>query len=137
MEPIDLALEDLRSQKSPAYRSTAKKYGVNHQTLRRQFLGLQLPKAQYHETRQLLSNAQERVLIDRINELSDRGIPPPNAVVHNMAAEICGKQPGRTWVYEFLQRHSDELTSVILDGFDLSRKNADNYISVKQYFDLV
>lgn len=137
MEPIDSALNDLRSQDPPKFRPTARKWGVDHVTLIRRFKGLSLSQAEYHETRQLLSNAQERVLIDQINELSDRGIPPPNAIVHNMAAEICGKQPGKTWVYEFIQRYSNELTSVILDGFDLSRKNADNYISIKQYFDLV
>lgn len=137
MEPIDFALDELKSQKKPLYRATARKYGCDHQTLRRRHLGIQLPKAEYHETQQLLSNAQERVLINYINELNTRGIPPPNCIVHNIAAEICGKQPGKTWVYEFIERHKEELKSVILDGFDLSRKNADNYISIKQYFDLV
>ena len=50
MSPIDEAIEDLKSQESPAFRSTAHKYQVDHQTLRRRFLGIQLLKAEYYET---------------------------------------------------------------------------------------
>jgi hypothetical protein len=137
MSSIEKAIEDLKSQDPPLLRPTARKYGVPHKTLRRRFKGIQLLSAEYHETRQLLSIEQEKVLVNRINTLSERGIPPTNTIVKSLAFEICKKQPGKNWVYEFTQRHDNEIISVMLEGFDLSRKKADNYTSIKQYFDLV
>lgn len=137
MDSIEEAIEDLKSQKSPQLRSTARKYDVPYATLRRRFKGISLSEANYHETRQLLSHIQERVLLDRINTLSDRGLPPTNTIVKSLAFEICGKRPGRSWAYRFVQRHSKEIASVWFEGFDLARKKADNYVSVKQYFHLV
>jgi hypothetical protein len=137
MGSIQAAIDDLKSQTKPLYRATARKYNVPYTTLRAQFQGLRLSKEEYHETRQLLSHAQERVLLDRINTLSERGLPPTNSIIKNLAREIAGEQPGKNWVYEFLKRHDGEVALVSLEGFDLSRQKADNYISIKQYFDLV
>ena len=137
MSSIEAALDDLKSQEKPLIRATARKYAVPYETLRSQYKGICLPKAQYHETRQLLSHQQERVLLKHIETLSERGIPPTNSIIKNLAREICGEQPGKNWVYAFLQRHDSEVASVSLEGFDLSRQKADNYVSIKQYFDLV
>lgn len=137
MSAMSKAIDELKTQDPPLYRATARKYAVDHTTLMRNFKGETLPKQEYHETRQLLSHAQERVLLNRINTLCDRGIPPTNTIVKAIALKICGKQPGKNWAYEFIQRHSDEIASVMLEGFDLSRQKADNYTGIKQYFDLV
>ena len=137
MSSIEAALEDLKSQESPNYSQTALKYGVSKETLRRRFKGISLSTAEYHETRSLLSSHQERVLIDKINVLCERGLPPTNTIIKSLAFEICQKQPGKNWAYEFVKRHDDEIISVWFEGFDLSRKKADNYVSIKQYFDLV
>ena len=117
---MEKAIEDLRSQKVPAFKPTARKYGVKPDTLRRRFKGEQLSAEEYHETRQLLSHPQERMLLNRINTLSDRGIPPTNTMIKSLAFKICQKQPGKNWAYEFVQRHSNELISVFIEGFDLS-----------------
>ena len=137
MRPIDAAVEELKLQNPPLFRATARKHKVDKQTLRNRYYGKTLSAEEYHETRQLLSNAQERVLVDRINTLCERGIPPTNAIITALATEIVGKEPGKNWAYEFIQRHSNEITSIMLEGFDLSRKKADNYISISQYFQLV
>jgi hypothetical protein len=137
MSSFDKAIEDLKCQKTPQYRRTAKKYGVPHETLRRRFQGIALSTADYHKTTQLLSHIQERVLVNQINTLSDRGLPPTNVIVKSLAFKICGKRPGKNWAYRFVQRHSKEIASVWFEGFDLACKKADNYVSVKQYFDLV
>lgn len=137
MGSIEEAIEDLKSQDPPKIRSTARNHGVAYETLRSRWQGISLPKQEYHETRQLLSHQQERVLVDRINILSDRGIPPTQGIIKCLAFEICQKRPGKNWAYEFINRHSDEISSVFLEGFDLSRKKADNYTAIKQYFDLV
>ena len=64
MGSIEKAINDLKLQKSPNIRSTALKYGVHHETLRKRFKGITLSQAEYYKTRQLLSNTQERVLIN-------------------------------------------------------------------------
>jgi hypothetical protein len=137
MGSIEKAIEDLKLQDPPLFRPTARKYRVHHETLQCHFKGIQLSLAEYYKTRQLLSIEQEKVLVNQINMLSERRILPTNTIVKSLAFEICKKQPGKNWAYEFIQRHNNKIASVMLEGFDLSRKKADNYTSIKQYFDLV
>lgn len=77
------------------------------------------------------------VLIERINTLCERGVPPTHSIIRALAVEIIGKEPGKHWSYEFVERHNDEVASRVLNGFDISRKKADNYVSYSQYFKLV
>ena len=88
-ERIEAAIADLESQDIPRYRPTAKKYSVQHSTLRRRFLGLQTSRAiADSESRKRLTNVQEDVLIGHINDLSERGLPPIPQMVYNIAEEI-------------------------------------------------
>ena len=94
MTPIEAAIEDLKLQYVPQYRPTARKHGVDHQTLRRQFQGLQLSRAQFAECKSLLNNKQAQALINKINRLSIIGTPPTVAMVRSFAFNIGGKWPG-------------------------------------------
>ena len=47
--------------------------------------------------RQCLTNDQESVLIDRINYLSERQMPPASYIVRNLAVEIRGYLVGKNW----------------------------------------
>jgi hypothetical protein len=81
---MELAIADLQSQEKPNYRATAKKHGVNNVTLRRRFLGEQLsPTAAASLYRQRLSAVQEVALIDQINRLTDRGLPPTSCITRH------------------------------------------------------
>ncbi|KAH7384992.1 hypothetical protein BKA64DRAFT_154593 [Cadophora sp. MPI-SDFR-AT-0126] len=45
--------------------------------------------------KQALTHAQEKVLIDRINYLTDRGLPPTSCIVKSLAEEIRGSSVGK------------------------------------------
>ena len=68
---IEQAIADLKTQTKRNYYATAKKYGINHQTLQRRFEGTTASKSDGHlETQGLLKPMMEKVLVDRINTLS-------------------------------------------------------------------
>jgi hypothetical protein len=84
-----------------------------------------------------LSKQQELNLIQYVNTLSERGLPPTNAMVRNFAKDIGGKEPGSNWVFRFVQRHKNTLKSDYLQGLDSSRRKADSAVQFSRYFERV
>ena len=88
---LELALADLAKQDTPNYSAASKKYGVPRRTLSNRFTGKSVSRqaaaAEYH---QRLDTAQEEALIELINRLTNRGLPPTNSIVKNLAEEIIG-----------------------------------------------
>ena len=86
---IELAMADLAKQLKPNYMATAKKHGVARSTLRERFLGeslfIQVAASKY---RQRLTFVQEKTLIEHINRLTNRELPPTNQIVRNFAKEM-------------------------------------------------
>lgn len=135
---MEQAIADLKSQDTPNYRATAKKYDVNHTTLRRRHLGEQgTRQAAVSEHRQRLTLAQEEVLVGHINKLTDRGIPPTPAIVRNLAEEIIQDRVGKNWTAGFIKRHQPKLKSLYLHTIDNQRVKADYAPLIKQFYDLV
>jgi hypothetical protein len=135
---MELAIADLQSQEKPNYRATAKKHRVNNVTLRHRFLGEQLsPTAAASLYRQRLSAVQEVALIDQINRLTDRGLPPTSQMVRNMAEEMIQSKVGKNWTGDFVRRHQDILKSVYLRNIDKQRVKADYPPSLKHFYNLV
>ncbi len=86
---MELALEDLESQKQPNYSATARKYGINHTTLSKRHRGKTTSKATAISKHfQHLTASQEEAFIVQINKLTNRGIPPTSQIVQNMAEEM-------------------------------------------------
>jgi Tc5 transposase DNA-binding domain len=135
---IELAIADLRAQDKPNYRATAKKYALDNNTLRRRFLGLQLsPAASASLHRQRLLIVQEKALIDQINRLTDRGLPPTSQMVRNLAEEMIQGKVGKNWTGEFVRRHQDVLKSTYLRNIDKQRLKSEYIPSYKYFYDLV
>ena len=126
MASIEAALADLALQDSPNYTATAKKFNVNRSTLSRRHRGVTVSIKEGRQTTSILSNQQEKELISYINKLTERGIPPTNAIIRVFAQDISKKKPGKNWAYRFVQAHQDKLQSRFLQGADLDRKKADN-----------
>jgi hypothetical protein len=137
MAPIDDALEDLKSQEHPNYTYTAQKYGVERTKLSRRHRGIIGSKEDSTEQKRLLSKQQQKNLVQYINTLSERGLPPTNAMVRNFAKDICGKQPGQNWVLRFVSNFKTTLKSDYLEGLDLCRRNADSTVQFTRYFERV
>ena len=132
------AIADLESQSKPNFNGTAKKYDIDHKTLKRRFEGKTASKSTGHlEAQGLLNAAQERVLIDRINTLSARGMPPTPRMIENLVQELTKGPVGDRWVSRFTKRHDNELASIYLESIDYARRVADNSKHFNHYFMLV
>ena len=135
---ISAAIADLKTQAKPNYDATAKKHNIDRNTLRRRFEGKTASATMAHlEAQGLLDNALERVLVERINTLSARGLPPTPAIVRNLVQELTRRPVGEHWVSRFTKRHDNELASVYLDSIDYARRVADNSRHFNHYFILV
>ena len=75
---------------------------------------------------QCLTDEQEEILIWRINDLTDRGMPPTSQIVKNLAEEIRGQRVNKNWVGGFVKRHNIRLKSLYL-------RNIDNLLSSTEY----
>lgn len=110
---------------------------LHRTTLARRAKGEIQAREQYREQCGLLSKAQEEKLLQYIDDLTRRGLPPNHHNIRQFAQSICGRLPGKNWPSKFVKRHQDKITSQYLVGFDTSRKKADNWWLVNNYFDLV
>src|SRR4051812_14299518 len=114
MDGIEAALESLKSLKlgeSPNYTVIAKKYGCDRSTLSRRHRGVTRPRAEKCENQRLLNTTQEKELVQYIDSLCARGLPPSRQMIRNFATEIGGRQAGKTWVERFIKRHDIDLIS--------------------------
>jgi hypothetical protein len=134
---IEAALAALALETNPNIAAIARQYNVNKTRLWRQFKGLTRLVVEAYEYQQLLSNTQLKVLVKHINHLSNLSIPPTISMVRVFAWEICQEWPSENWIAQFVLSHKNELQSAYLTGFNLARKQADNYELIKKYFDIV
>jgi hypothetical protein len=92
MDQIDAALAHLRAQKKPNYAAAVRTYGVEPTTLRRRFLRLTRSRALVNsEDCQLLNDVQEDTLLEYIDRLTDKYIPPTTQIIKNLTEGILGK----------------------------------------------
>src|SRR5204862_2710986 len=64
-------------------------------------------RAEAHEHEQLLSAAQEEVLVAWIKVMGKRGLPMTPHLVRDRVADLIGKPVGESWVDRFKKRHPD------------------------------
>jgi hypothetical protein len=135
---IQAAIADLESQDHQNIAATAKKWEVKRETLSKRFRGKtgSNQDATSYARRQL-TDTQEKTLIQYINKLSDRGIPPTPQIVKNLAVEIAGIKLGKNWVSRFCKRHQKDLKSVYLRTINHKRKLADNSAYFQHFYEQV
>jgi hypothetical protein len=85
---IEEALNDLRSQEKLNILQTTKKHNVYRITLSRRWNNVTGSKQAGYDVQRLLTTAQSNSLINYINDLTERALPPINAMVRNFAAQI-------------------------------------------------
>ena len=137
MAPIDEAIAFLRSSDKPNISEAARKFKVERSVLSKHFRGERVSKAKADETKQLLTNKQELVLVNEIQRLCNWCLPPTPAIVTLWASRICGKEPGKNWSAGFKARHKDILDCRYLNTIDLARHKADSKASYSQYFTIL
>lgn len=132
----------LKPGKKPGYRLIAKKHNIKASTLRRLVLGGTSMSA-FNASKQLLSEAEERVIVNFILESADRGIPLASSAIRACADAIIEKRSsdghltGECWVDRFIGRHSDELQTHWSRPLDTQRARALNPGIVKHWFQIV
>ena len=93
---IPEAIADLETQEVPDLTTIAEKYGVLRRTLENRWLGKTVSMEEAVSTyRQCLANTQERALVELINKLTIRKMPPTSAIIKNLAEEIRGSAIGK------------------------------------------
>ena len=137
MEPIEAALAALKLQDTKNISAVAKLHGVDRSTLSRRWNGVTNPAKVKHQKQQLLSPQHEKDLVQYINKLTERGIPPTTSMVRNFARELANKRPGKNWSQGFCKRHQEILSRGYLNNIERQRKEADSVVNYEYYFDLV
>ena len=136
-ERLQAALASLQLQDRPNYTKVAKQFSVDRTTLSRRYRNVTKSYSDARDNKRFLSDAQSKALIKYINDLTERGLPPTNAMVRNFGGQIAGRNPGEHWVTRWLSHHQKELKTGYLALIDKSRKKADSALYYSLYFELL
>ena len=133
-ERIQKALEAFRSGQEPSLRAAAESYGILKTTLCNRYNNQTGTRQEANRQRQLLSPAQEDVVVAWIQKLDDWGFPPRLDMVRGMAEMLARPQPiGKHWLSRFLNRHP-ELSSKYSEQLNRQRALAGNPKVLNDYF---
>ena len=66
------------------------------------------------------------MLVDYVNQLTEKGLPPTHTMLANFAEDISGKQPSKNWVTRWLKANKDKVISHYSAGLDSDRKKTDS-----------
>ena len=140
MPGIKDALDEIRKLKPGeklVYTYIAKKHGVARSTLSRAHRRVQVPREVMTPNSRKLNDQQETDLINYIERLTARHLPPTRAMVRNFASAVASTPCSDKWVTRFLRRHRNRLTSQWATGMDSNRHNAESGHKYESYFKLL
>lgn len=134
------AIGELRNGLS--YRKCSEKYGIPTTVLHRHSKNIQVKKKGGQTS---LSEDEEAVLVDRLKTCSDWGYPLDSLTLRLLVKDFLERQgrrvpkfkdntPGRDWVYSFLRRHKESLSSRMCQNIKRSRAAVSPDI-INAYFD--
>ncbi len=110
---VDAVVAAIQRGEFTDYSNAAKHFECSHSAVSRRVRGLTKTKKEANSFwHQCLTIEQEEVLIDRINYLTNRAMPPTSHIVRNLAEEIRGGPVGKNWVGQFIKRHGLQLKSL-------------------------
>ena len=131
---VDSAVAAIQRGEFTDYANAARKYGCSRTAVSRRVRSLTKTKREANSFwHQCLTIEQEEVLIDQINYLTDRAIPPTSHIVRNLAEEIRGGPVGKNWVGQFVKCHCIRLKSLYLRNINNLRTGAE-YAPMFQFF---
>jgi hypothetical protein len=135
---IALAIADIGDQIAPNYAEYARKYKLVPSTLSRRHRGVTTSRREgISENHQNLTTLQEQTLIDHINRLTDRNLPPTAQIVQNIAKEMVGHSIGKNWTSNFIRQHQRVLKSLYLRNIDNQQVKAEYLLLFKYFYDMV
>ncbi|KAF1969160.1 hypothetical protein BU23DRAFT_477938, partial [Bimuria novae-zelandiae CBS 107.79] len=103
--PINDAIAAYNAQepgKKLSYRQFAKMFSVSVTTLRRRQQGSQQSRTTKDLNQRALSPQQEQALLQHIDKLIERRLPPTREIMRNFASVIAYQEILESWVSRFL-----------------------------------
>jgi hypothetical protein len=100
MAPIDDALAAIKSLESGenfTHQAIADKYGVSRCTLSRRHRGCQHDANAKNQAQNKLNPQQEAELIQYVNDLTKKALPPTRDMIRNFASKIAAAPVGDSW----------------------------------------
>ncbi|KAF1966290.1 hypothetical protein BU23DRAFT_593294 [Bimuria novae-zelandiae CBS 107.79] len=140
MAPIDDAIAAYNAQepgKKLSYGQFAKMFSVSVTTLRRRQQGSQQSRTTKDLNQRALSPQQEQALLQHIDKLTERRLPPTREMMRNFASVIAHQEISESWVSRFLHRNNDRIVLKWSKAMDAVRHHADSYLKYRLYFDLL
>ena len=135
---IDAAIAELDNSKVVNYAATARKYNIDRTTLSKRHRGKTRSRAEFlSDELQLLTTAEEAALCAYMEALSKRGLHLTPAMTKTIAEERVRHEISKNWIYGFLERNSEDLTSIYLHDFDRKRHLADSVVNISQFYEIV
>ena len=130
---IEQAKLDFETRRYPTISAAAKAHRVPYFTLRRRIQGLAQPCRMAHAEQQLLTDAEEKTLVEWIQYLALTGHPLNKRTIRPKIQAILtakgirnldDKHPSKTWIRNFMKRHASVLKGSRGCGLDPKRAQA-------------
>lgn len=136
---ITLAIQAIERNQFPSLRAAAKQFNVPESSLRLRMAGI----SSRSETRpgiQLLSEVEEKAIVEYILDLDTRGFPPRISGVEDMANLLLksrgARRVGKLWAERFIKRRN-ELRTRFSRVYDFQRALCENPDTINAWFRLV
>lgn len=123
----------------PIVLKISKQYAVSESTLRRHIKTPgQRTHAVFHAEQQVLTPAEEAILVERVLFLDDSNVPADRNLLYDLAHKLLHRRDptkalGRNWIYSFLGRHP-ECKYVLTKTISTSRANAYSWDVMDDFF---
>jgi homoserine acetyltransferase len=98
MESMELAVEAMEAQgegEQLSYTKAADEFNVSRHTLARRCKGIQAPVHAKNLNQQRLNPQQEQELIQHIERLKERGLPPTREMIRRFASGVAQEHVGK------------------------------------------
>ncbi|APA14950.1 hypothetical protein sscle_14g097200 [Sclerotinia sclerotiorum 1980 UF-70] len=136
---INLAIEAIRTSQNLSIRKAAKLYNIPHTTLTSRMNGI-LPLTERRPANHKMTKLEEKLLLQYILDMDERGFSPRISDVEDMANYILktrgAKKVGKLWAHRFVKRHT-ELKTRFNRVYGFQRALCEDSELIERWFRLV
>ena len=108
---------------SLSLRAAAKQFGLPHTSISNRLHGCKAPSIA-HESQQLLSNEQRKVLVEWCRLRGNTGNPMTHTQLSALIFDMTERTPSTNWICKFVQKNADQITKKRAHGLDPKRAQA-------------
>jgi hypothetical protein len=140
LEPIDAALaaiELLSKREHFTYTKIADHFDVSRVTLAQRHQGRQGSQTDQKHSQQKLNPQQEAALVQFIENLTRKALPPTREIIQNFALQMTAEPMSEAWVQCFVSQHGDHFICKWISGMDAVRHKADSRHKYELFVDLL